>query len=123
MSQHRIDDVHARKQAAVLRLLTAFRSRGHLAADLDPLGLAVRHAAPDLELAFHGLSATDLDTEFDTGTYAAATRLRLRDLVARLKTTYTGSIGAEFMHISDAEQRALALLAPGGGRRPRRPRP
>ena len=100
-----VDDAHARKQAAVLRLLTAFRSRGHLAADLDPLGLAAKHPAPDLELAFHGLSAADLETEFDTGTYAAAARLKLEELIARLKATYTGSIGAEFMHISDAEQR------------------
>jgi len=100
-----VDDAHARKQAAVLRLLTAFRSRGHLAADLDPLGLAAKHPAPDLELAFHGLSAADLGIEYDTGTYAAAARLKLEELIARLKATYTGSIGAEFMHISDAEQR------------------
>jgi 2-oxoglutarate dehydrogenase E1 component len=55
------DDAHARKQAGVLRLLTAYRSRGHLGADLDPLGLAEKHPAPHLELAFHGLSDADLD--------------------------------------------------------------
>ncbi|HEX7113314.1 MAG TPA: 2-oxoglutarate dehydrogenase E1 component, partial [Mizugakiibacter sp.] len=100
-----VGDAHAQKQAGVLRLLTAFRSRGHLAADLDPLGLAQKLPAPDLELAFHGLGNADLDTEFDTGTYAGGTRLKLRELVARLKATYTATIGAEFMHISDAEQR------------------
>lgn len=100
------DDVHARKQAGVLRLLTAYRSRGHLAAKLDPLGMAHAHPAPDLELDFHGLSGADLATEFDTGSYAGnGQRMKLGDLVARLKDTYTATIGAEFMHISDHEQR------------------
>ncbi|MGC1550182.1 MAG: 2-oxoglutarate dehydrogenase E1 component [Rhodanobacter sp.] len=101
-----MSDEHARKQAGVLRLLTAYRSRGHLAADLDPLGLAERMPAPDLGLAFHGLSESDLDTEFDCGTYAGGgQRLKLRELFARLKKVYAGTIGAEFMYISDHAQR------------------
>ncbi|MCE5233441.1 MAG: 2-oxoglutarate dehydrogenase E1 component [Mizugakiibacter sp.] len=100
-----VGDAHAQKQAGVLRLLTAFRSRGHLAADLDPLGMAQKLPAPDLELAFHGLGNADLDTEFDTGTYAGGARMKLRELIARLKATYTATIGAEFMHIPDADQR------------------
>jgi 2-oxoglutarate dehydrogenase E1 component len=101
-----MSDEHARKQAGVLRLLTAYRSRGHLAADLDPLGLAEKMPAPDLGLAFHGLDEADLDTEFDTGNYAGGgQRLKLRDLLARLKKTYASTIGAEFMHISNHEQR------------------
>ncbi len=101
-----VDDAHARKQAGVLRLLTAYRSRGHLGADLDPLGLAQKMEAPDLGLAFHGLSEADLDTEFDCGTYAGGGhRMKLRDLWARLKKVYTGTIGAEFMYISDHAQR------------------
>ena len=101
-----MDDEHARKQAAVLRILTAYRSRGHLAADLDPLGLAEKLPAPDLGLAFHGLSDADLDTEFDCGNFAGGgQRMKLRDLLARLKKVYTGTIGAEFMHISNHEQR------------------
>jgi len=101
-----VGDEHARKQAGVLRLLTAYRSRGHLAADLDPLGLAHKMEAPDLGLAFHGLSESDLDTEFDCGTYAGGgQRLKLRELWARLKKVYTRSIGAEFMYISDHAQR------------------
>ena len=102
-----VDDAHARKQAGVLRLLTAYRSRGHLAADLDPLGLAQKMEAPDLGLAFHGLSEADLDTEFDCGTYAGGgQRLKLRQLLANLKKVYTGTIGAEFMYISDHLQRS-----------------
>lgn len=100
-------DEHARKQAGVLRLLTAYRSRGHLDADLDPLSLVVKHNPPDLGLAFHSLDDADLDTEFDTGTYCGggAGRMKLRDLWQHLKNTYTRTIGAEFMHISDHEQR------------------
>ncbi|MBS0382111.1 MAG: 2-oxoglutarate dehydrogenase E1 component, partial [Proteobacteria bacterium] len=105
-SGQRVDDAHARKQAGVLRLLTAFRSRGHLAADLDPLAIAAKRPAPDLDLPFHGLSDADLDTEFDCGTFAGGgQRMKLRDLREHLRRTYVASIGAEFMHISDHNQR------------------
>jgi len=101
-----IDEAHARKQAGVLRMLTAYRSRGHLAADLDPLAIAPKMPAPDLELAFHGLADSDLDTVFDTGSFAGGgQRMTLRDLRDRLRATYANTIGTEFMHISDAEQR------------------
>ena len=101
-----VDDVHARKQAGVLRLLTAYRSRGHLAADLDPLAIAPKRPAPDLDLPFHGLADSDLATEFDCGTFAGGgQRMKLRDLRERLRRTYVASIGAEFMHISDHTQR------------------
>ncbi|MGH8145635.1 MAG: 2-oxoglutarate dehydrogenase E1 component [Rhodanobacteraceae bacterium] len=101
-----VDDTHARKQAGVLRFLTAYRSRGHLAADLDPLAIAAKRPAPDLDLLFHGLSDADLDTEFDCGTFAGGgQRMKLRDLRERLRRTYVASIGAEFMHISDHTQR------------------
>jgi len=102
-----MSDAHARKQAGVLRLLTAYRSRGHLGAELDPLKLANKLPAPDLGLPFHGLDDGDLDTEFDTGSYCGGDggRMRLRELLERLQKTYTRSIGAEFMHISDHEQR------------------
>ncbi len=109
----------SQKQGGVLKLVTAYRSRGHLVAKLDPLdmdhvfpeadlkavGLLPRPSAPDLDPAFHGLANADLDSEFSTGSLAGPKRLKLRDLIALLKATYAGSIGAEFMHISDAEQR------------------
>jgi 2-oxoglutarate dehydrogenase E1 component len=114
-----VTDTHAQKQAGVLKLVTAYRSRGHLAAKLDPLeletrfppadldalGLLPRPGAPDLDPAFHGLGGADLDTEFNTSFLAGPQRLKLRDLIARLKAAYAGSVGAEFMHIADAEQR------------------
>ncbi len=93
------------RERGVGKLITAYRSRGHLAAKLDPLGMMETPDAPDLALSFHRLSDGDLDAEFSTGGVAGRERMPLRDLLARLKATYTGAIGAEFMHISDAEQR------------------
>ena len=100
-----LSDALAQKQAGVLKLVTAYRSRGHLAANLDPLGMAEKLPAPDLDPAFHGLSAADMDTEFSTGSLAGPQRLKLKDLLALLKATYANTIGAEFMHISDVQQR------------------
>lgn len=99
------DDEHARKQTAVGKLVTAFRSRGHLNASLDPLAMMQNPASPDLEIAFHGLSQSDLKQEFEVKTYFGPEKLKLADLLERLRNTYSGSIGAEFMHISDTEQR------------------
>ena len=126
------NEVQSQKQAGVLKLVTAYRSRGHLAAKLDPLdmehaftpadlqavGLLPRPSAPDLDPQFHGLGNADLDTEFNTGSLAGPQRLKLRELVALLKATYAGSVGAEFMHISDAEQRQWVheQLERAGGR-------
>lgn len=93
------------RERNVGRLITAYRSRGHLGANLDPLGLSPSMNPPDLGLAFHDLSDKDLDSEFSTGNVAGLPRMKLRDLFARLKATYTGSIGAEFMHITEVEQR------------------
>ena len=97
----------ARATSATARspLITAYRSRGHLAANLDPLGMQTRPDAPDLALGFHRLSESDLDHEFGTGGVGGRERMKLRDLLALLKATYTGSIGAEYMHIADVEQR------------------
>ncbi|MEO8461512.1 MAG: 2-oxoglutarate dehydrogenase E1 component, partial [Dokdonella sp.] len=109
----------SQKQAAVLKLVTAYRSRGHLAANLDPLelastyspdelqalGLLPRPSAPDLDPAFHGLGSEDMESEFNTGSLGGSARLKLKDLVAMLRATYAGSIGVEFMHISEVEQR------------------
>src|SRR5581483_6645340 len=112
-----VSDAYAQKQAAVLKLVTAYRSRGHLAANLDPLGMAQKLPAPDLDPAFHGLEAADMETEFSTGSLAGPKRLKLKDLIALLKRTYADTIGAEFMHISDATQRRWVherLEAAGG---------
>lgn len=100
-----VDEEAARKQTAVGKLVTAFRSRGHLSAKLDPLQMMPQQDAPDLGLAFHGLSQGDLDSEFAVTSFFGAEKYKLRDLISKLSATYSNSIGAEFMHISDANQR------------------
>ncbi len=106
------------RERNVGRLITAYRSRGHLGAQLDPLGLTPPINPPDLDLAFHNLSERDLDSEFSTGNVGGHARMKLRDLLARLKATYSGAIGAEFMHISEAGQRQWLYqrLEAAGGR-------
>src|SRR3546814_15113229 len=61
--------------------------------------------APDLGLAFHRLSENDLSSEFSTGGVGGNPRMKLDDLLALLKATSTGPIGAEFMHLTNSEQR------------------
>ncbi len=95
----------AARQAAVLRLINAYRVRGHQHARLDPLGFPRGTEIPDLDLSFHGLSERDLDAEFDTGSLYAPDRMRLRDILALLGEVYTGSVGAEYMHITDTVQK------------------
>ncbi|MFC3549635.1 2-oxoglutarate dehydrogenase E1 component [Lysobacter cavernae] len=106
------------RERQVGKLITAYRSRGHLGANIDPLGLLDKPDAPDLQLGFHRLSESDLGGEFSTGGVAGHDRMKLGDLFALLKATYTGPIGAEFMHIADAEQRRWVYerLEKAGGR-------
>ncbi len=111
------------RERHVGRLITAYRSRGHLGAQLDPLGLTPPINPPDLGLPFHHLTEADLDDEFSTGGVAGQPRMKLRDLLALLKATYAGPIGAEFMHIPDFEQRnwIYRRLEAAGGRFARSP--
>jgi 2-oxoglutarate dehydrogenase E1 component len=101
------DDVAAsdHKQAGVLKMINAYRVRGHQQATLDPLGLRERPGAPDLNLAAHDLDDSDLDTEFDTGSLVAPKRMPLREIVALVEKVYCGNIGSETMHITDTNQR------------------
>jgi 2-oxoglutarate dehydrogenase E1 component len=93
------------RERNVGRLITAFRSRGHMGANIDPLELLVKPDAPDLTLGFHRLSEADANVEFSTGGVGGRSHMKLGELFALLKATYTGSIGAELMHITDIEQR------------------
>ncbi len=101
-----MDAIAAQKQAAVLRLLNAYRFRGHQAAQTDPLNLREQQPAPDLDPSYHGLGAQDLDVTFDTGSLADPNdRLPLRDIVSLLKQVYCGTIGADYMHINNTIER------------------
>lgn len=98
-------DVDA-KQVKVLQLINAYRFRGHQNANLDPLGLWKRDTVAELDPAFHGLSGEDMEREFNTGSFAyGGETLKLGELVKALKATYCGSIGAEYMHITDTEEK------------------
>jgi 2-oxoglutarate dehydrogenase E1 component len=95
------------KQGAVSRLIQIYANRGHLVANLDPLGLQERPKPYVLDPGYFGLSDADLETEFFTGSrnHAIAERARLRDIIADLKFIYTDTIGAEFAHVSNSDER------------------
>jgi 2-oxoglutarate dehydrogenase E1 component len=95
------------KQGAVSRLIQVYANRGHLIAKLDPLGLQERAKPYVLDLEYFGLSDADLDTEFFTGSRnrVIPERATLRKILADLKFIYTDTIGAEFAHVSDTEER------------------
>jgi len=95
------------KQAAVARLIQIWVNRGHLVAKVDPLGLMERPRPKVLDLQYFGLGDGDLDTEFFTGsrTESIPKRLKLREILALLERVYGGSIGAEFAHVSNSDER------------------
>jgi len=98
----------ARKQVHVQSLIAAYRSLGARWADLDPLKRAERPRIPELEPAFYDLTESDMDITFSaTNTYfTTAEQQTLREILQALRETYCGSIGAEFMHITEpAEKR------------------
>ncbi|MDT4786461.1 2-oxoglutarate dehydrogenase E1 component [compost metagenome] len=101
-----VSSEHEKKQVEVLRLIQAFRMRGHQASRLDPLGLWQRPAPADLSIRHYGLTDADLDTTFRTGElYIGKEEATLREIQQTLNETYCRTIGAEFTHIVDSEQR------------------
>ncbi|HEX4247318.1 MAG TPA: 2-oxo acid dehydrogenase subunit E2, partial [Pseudonocardia sp.] len=93
------------KTARVLELIESYRTRGHLMANTDPLNYRQRRH-PDLDVLSHGLTLWDLDREFATGGFAGKSRMKLRDVLGVLRDAYCRTVGTEYMHISDPEQRA-----------------
>src|SRR5437868_4511324 len=92
------------RDARVLQMINAYRVRGHLLADLDPLEYAV-HRHPELDPAFYGLTIWDLDREFVCGGLCGKLTAKLRDILDTLRETYCGKIGPEYMHISETVQK------------------
>ncbi|KAA0888541.1 2-oxoglutarate dehydrogenase E1 component [Pusillimonas sp. ANT_WB101] len=97
------DLTFAGKQVYVQSIIAAYRSLGARIANLDPLKRADRPDIPELDPAFYGLTASDLDQVYSaTNTYfTKADTMTMRDMLKALRDTYCGNIGAEFMHISD----------------------
>ncbi|QBF26012.1 2-oxoglutarate dehydrogenase E1 component [Pseudomonas tructae] len=102
-----VSSEHEKKQVEVLRLIQAYRMRGHQAAKLDPLGLWQRPAPVDLSINHYGLTNADLDTTFRAGDlFIGKEEASLREIFDALQQTYCRTIGAEFTHIVDSEQRS-----------------
>jgi len=94
------------KQVKVLQLINAFRFRGHQNANLDPLGLWQRDKVRDLQLSHHELSENDFDKDYNVGSFAIGQdSMKLGDLHKALRSTYCGSIGAEYMHITSTDEK------------------
>ncbi len=96
-----------RKRTGAQQLISAYRNVGQRWADLDPLKRTERPNIPDLEPAFFGFTDADQETVFDTSnTFFGKTRMSLRELLNALRETYCGTLGAEYMYITDqAEKR------------------
>jgi 2-oxoglutarate decarboxylase len=92
------------KTARVQELINSFRVRGHLMADIDPLEYRQR-SHPDLDISSHGLTFWDLDREFVTGGFGGKRSAQLREILGVLRDSYVRTIGIEYMHIQDPEQR------------------
>ena len=93
------------KQARVLELINAYRVRGHLIADIDPLRTREIAHHPELDLETYGLTIWDLDREFWTGGLKGGDRLPLREIVAVMRRVYCGKIGTEYRHISSPTEK------------------
>src|SRR4029079_14079734 len=92
------------KAARVIELIDAYRVRGHLMADTDPLEYHVRRH-PDLDVREHDLTLWDLDRTFPVGGFAGQQRMKLRDILGVLRDSYCRRGGVEYMHIQAPEER------------------
>jgi 2-oxoglutarate dehydrogenase E1 component len=96
----------SKKRVAVQQLIAAYRNVGCRWANLDPLQRQERPSIPDLDPAFYGLKDSDLDDIHSTSnTYFGKNEMSLRELLQKLRATYSANIGAEFMHTSDQDQK------------------
>ncbi len=115
-SQQRFD--FEAKQVAVLQLINAYRFRGHRQADLDPLDQYDRPPVADLDPDFHGLSSADMETVFNTGSLFGPRQATLREILNILSVTYCGTVGSEYMYLTETEEKRWIqerLELAGGG--------
>ena len=96
------DDVS--KTARVQKLIDAYRTTGHLMADVEPLSY-VQRSHPDLDVVSHGLSLWDLDREFATGGFGGKSFMKLRRILGVLRDSYCRTIGVEYMYIANPDER------------------
>src|SRR5699024_5148604 len=97
------------KNTRVMSLIESYRSRGHLIADVNPLGWA-QQGLPipdhrDLDMENHGLTILDLDRTFNVGGFGCKESMQLREVLSRLRSSYTLKVGTEYAHILDRDER------------------
>ena len=105
MVQSRYDAEHAKKQVSVLQLINAHRFLGSRFASLDPLKRQENPYIPELEPSHYGLTEADMDTLFNSGSLVGFDQASLRDIIEAVRSTYCGTIGVEYMYITDTEQK------------------
>jgi 2-oxoglutarate dehydrogenase E1 component len=99
-------EAFAHDSIRAIMMVRAYRVRGHLIANLDPLGLEVNDHHPELDPATYGFSAGDMDKEIFLDGSLGIKRAKLSEILAILRQTYCGNVGVEFMHIMHPEQKA-----------------
>jgi 2-oxoglutarate dehydrogenase E1 component len=99
VAQAALDSIRA------MNLIRAYRVRGHLIADLDPLGLTRTTYHADLDPATYGFTEADYDRPIFVNKLLGFTQATLREIIEALKATYCGHVGIEYMHIQELEQR------------------
>ncbi len=101
------------KDTRVMQLIQSYRSRGHLIADINPLGWEQpglpKPDSRDLLIETHGLTIWDLDRTFHVGGFGGKETMTLREVLSRLRAAYTLHVGAEFTHIMDRDEREWLL--------------
>jgi 2-oxoglutarate dehydrogenase E1 component len=101
----RSSDVAAKKQVSVLQLINAHRFLGSRHANLDPLQRQERPYIPELDPAYYGFTEADMDEVFNSGSLVGLEQASLRDILKAVRDTYCGSIGVEYMYLTDTEQK------------------
>ncbi len=95
----------ADRSIRAMMLIRTYRVRGHLAADLDPLGLSQQELPADLTPEYHGFVGAELDEPVFLGGTMGFESATVRQLIDTLRANYCGKVGLEYMHISDVEER------------------
>ena len=95
----------ADRSIRAMMLIRTYRVRGHLAADLDPLGISQQDIPADLTPEYHGFTGAELDEQVFLGGTMGFHQATIRQLIATLRANYCGKVGLEYMHISDVEER------------------
>lgn len=101
-----IDRNHELQQEKVIELISAYRSLGHLQANLDPLGLTKGISNPTLDLSYYGFTDADLHKTFDVGSFSGLNKksATLNEIYNALRKTYSDTIGIEYMQIPEREE-------------------